>query len=390
MLFVSYSREDRGLCGPLLADLGALGHDVWVDEELSGGQVWWDEILATIRRSRALLLLLTPSSAASEACRREVEYAQALQRPVIPVELASTDPMLVPAVLSRYQIVRYLTGDKADTIALTRALTRADMDRPLPDPLPPEPELPGTYFSELREQIATRQELGIDEQLGLLQRLKVRAEAGEAAEVIPLLATLRAREDVYASVATGIDELSASLAPPGAPAEVAPARERRIRSPRTPLERTAAGVAVASVLLGLFGLLSNRLYTTDDGSDWFWGELTADVPRWWWVVLVACFAVASAVGAVAVSRVVRRIGSVVAAVVALALLGTWWGQVTALLRFGSKSELGPALQFLSWAMLLACLAAALGVVAAFASDVPSHRTEEVRLASTGRSRGRLG
>jgi TIR domain len=288
MLFVSYSRDDRQLSDSVLADLDALGHEVWVDEKLSGGQVWWDEILATIRRSDAFLFLLTPSSVESEACLCEAEYARSLQRPIIPVELVATDPLLVPSVLGQHQIVRYLSGDKADTIALTRALVHADMGRPLPEPLPPEPELPGTYYSELRQQIASREQLGIDEQLGLLQRLKARAEAGGAAEVIPLLATLRAREDVYAVVASGIDQLATSLAPPSSEAaDAAPARPPRIRPPRTGLERTAAAAAAASLLLALGGLLSNKLYTESDSTEWFWGERTEDVRDgggcfWWW------------------------------------------------------------------------------------------------------------
>jgi hypothetical protein len=365
VLFVSYSRDDRQLSGSVLADLDALGHDGWLDEDVTGGQVWWDEILATIRRSDAFLFLLTPSSVESEACLREVEYAQSLKRPIIPVEVAATDPLLIPPVLGRHQIVRYLTGDKADTIALTRALVHADMGRPLPDPLPPEPELPGTYYSELREQITARQQLGIDQQLGLLQRLKARAEAGEASEVIPLLATLRAREDVYAVVASDIDRLATALTPPGS--DAAPARPPRIRPPRTRLERTAAAAAAASLLLALGGLLSNKLYT-ESGTERSWGDMPRDVPRLGWTLLVVVFGVALAVAIGAAGTVARRVGAVVAVMMAALLLASWWGQISELLKLGA-TELGPALQLLSWSVLLACLAATLGVVAAFTSNV---------------------
>ncbi len=58
-----------------MTDVRALGHVVWLDEELSGGQVWWDEILAKIRECEALLFLVSPSSVESEACLLELHYA---------------------------------------------------------------------------------------------------------------------------------------------------------------------------------------------------------------------------------------------------------------------------------------------------------------------------
>ena len=60
MLFVSYSNIDRDKIAVVLGDLRALGHDVWLDEQLSGGQLWWDEILGRIRACDAFLFLLHP------------------------------------------------------------------------------------------------------------------------------------------------------------------------------------------------------------------------------------------------------------------------------------------------------------------------------------------
>ena len=159
MLFASYSRADRESIHPLLNDVEALGYDVWLDEQLSGGQVWWDEILAKIRECDAFLFIVTPSSVDSEACLLELEYAHALNRAVIPVELTDTDPYVVPTALSRHQIVSYGAGDKSAMIAVSRALSKVDAARPLPDPEPAPPPLPGSYFTTLRDEVTGRDTL---------------------------------------------------------------------------------------------------------------------------------------------------------------------------------------------------------------------------------------
>jgi hypothetical protein len=41
-LVISYTSEDRDQLEPLLDGLHRLRHTVWHDQELSGGQVWWD------------------------------------------------------------------------------------------------------------------------------------------------------------------------------------------------------------------------------------------------------------------------------------------------------------------------------------------------------------
>jgi hypothetical protein len=50
-IFLSYSRDNEGLADVVAKDLMMLGHEVWFDRELSGGQVWWNQIL-TCRTER--------------------------------------------------------------------------------------------------------------------------------------------------------------------------------------------------------------------------------------------------------------------------------------------------------------------------------------------------
>lgn len=54
-----------------------------MDQELSGGQVWWAQILEWIRACDVFLCTLAPESLASEACRCELAYAVALGKPIL-------------------------------------------------------------------------------------------------------------------------------------------------------------------------------------------------------------------------------------------------------------------------------------------------------------------
>jgi hypothetical protein len=62
--FVSYSRKSEAAAKALVADLENLGHTPWFDQDLSGGQAWWDQILATIRGCDIFVFVLDPDSLA--------------------------------------------------------------------------------------------------------------------------------------------------------------------------------------------------------------------------------------------------------------------------------------------------------------------------------------
>jgi hypothetical protein len=57
-IFISYRRQSQPAAADLARDIAALGHSVWFDNELSGGQVWWDQILAEIRRCDVFVFVL--------------------------------------------------------------------------------------------------------------------------------------------------------------------------------------------------------------------------------------------------------------------------------------------------------------------------------------------
>ena len=79
-IFISYSRLSEHVVKELVQDIEKLGHEVWFDQELSGGQKWWDQILAAVRRCDVFIFVLDQSSLNSVACKSEYGYANELNR----------------------------------------------------------------------------------------------------------------------------------------------------------------------------------------------------------------------------------------------------------------------------------------------------------------------
>jgi hypothetical protein len=213
-IFLSYSRDNADVAQALAADLKDLGHAVWFDDELTGGQTWWDQILARTRSCDVFILALTPQSLGSTACTREYDYAAALGKPILPIVLADgISTNLLPPALAQIQHVDYRSPDRAAGLKLARALRSLPPAGPLPDPLPTPPEVPTSYLGGLAAQ-ASKPSLSYDEQSALLFDLKRGLRETEtAADARTLLKQLRKRRDVYAAIAEDIDDSLAAARP---------------------------------------------------------------------------------------------------------------------------------------------------------------------------------
>jgi hypothetical protein len=62
-LFVSYSRRERAAVDKLTAALRRAHEEVWLDEELGGGEAWWRKILEQIRSCEVFIFALSKSLA---------------------------------------------------------------------------------------------------------------------------------------------------------------------------------------------------------------------------------------------------------------------------------------------------------------------------------------
>lgn len=208
-IFLSYNRQSRDIAGSLGADLRDLGHTVWFDQQLSGGQAWWDQILEKVRGCDLFVFVLDPAALASTACKREYRYAAGLGKPRLPVLVADgVSTNLLPPELSEIQFVDYRTRDHKAALELVKAMAVVPAPKPLPDPLPLPPPVPISYLGNLTTEIEAEGELSYEKQTRLLLELKGGLKDPTTfRDARTLLERLRKRPDLRATVAEAIDEL---------------------------------------------------------------------------------------------------------------------------------------------------------------------------------------
>ena len=88
-IFVCYSHADESLVYPELERLRMEGFNIWFDEGVTPGSTWRDEVANAINDAHAMLLFITPASASSNHCRKEIHYALE-SKPFVIVELEPT------------------------------------------------------------------------------------------------------------------------------------------------------------------------------------------------------------------------------------------------------------------------------------------------------------
>lgn len=115
-LFISYSRVDRPFVDdfvPLVRDVWGY-ENVWFDDNLHGGQIWWEEILSQIAACDIFVYLLTNDSVTSEYCQAEYKEAQRLQKQILPVQIRARTN--IPEDLKRIHFVDMSAGIKPQSL----------------------------------------------------------------------------------------------------------------------------------------------------------------------------------------------------------------------------------------------------------------------------------
>jgi hypothetical protein len=84
LLFVSYSRVDQWVTEKIARRLRQAYDRVWFDENLYGGQVWWDTILKRIDECDIFIYLLSRDSVESPYCRSGIREAKRLGKKTLP------------------------------------------------------------------------------------------------------------------------------------------------------------------------------------------------------------------------------------------------------------------------------------------------------------------
>jgi serine/threonine kinase PknH len=229
-LFISYSSQDRSAIEPLTAALRRARQQVWFDDDLGGGEAWWNEILEQIRACEVFIVALSNRSLESKPCQAEWRYAKALERPILPVRIGPVDSMRANP-LAALQVIEYENPSVDAGIQLVTAVHGlAAQQRPLPSPLPDEPPVPFAYLMRLSSTLA-EQDLDPRQQTHLVTELKSGLEEDgddptARNDIARLLRMLRDRSDVTYRTRTEIDELLASVEVKSAATAAAPEAAR--------------------------------------------------------------------------------------------------------------------------------------------------------------------
>ena len=204
--FVSYSHADRRRVAALIDDLGSLAQPAWWDTDLVPGQRWWDEICQRVRDCGLFIFALSVASNHSAACRRELEYALALHKPVLPVLVGEDVPVSIAPDLAAIQFADLRGPRRRGRAALGRALEairRAPTPPPAAGVVPPP--APIADLGGLPERVAQRS-LSAAEQHQLVDELMGRLSDPIASDaVIALLGELAQRRDLDRAVRREID-----------------------------------------------------------------------------------------------------------------------------------------------------------------------------------------
>ena len=211
-IFVTYSRSNQEQVLSLVEDLEQLGHQVWFDHDLSGGQSWWDNILSEIRTCEVYVFAISHEALDSTACIRELKYAEQLQKSALPILMDTGVSMaMVPRYLSNMQYVDYSKSDEKNAVfALVKAINNLPPSPALPEVLPDPPPVPISYLDTLKEKVDARN-LDKKDQISLVRDLKTKLSDPQVnqEDIIILLKRLRKHDDLLASVGSEIDELLA-------------------------------------------------------------------------------------------------------------------------------------------------------------------------------------
>lgn len=89
-IFVSYKRTDMGRVAPVMRHLQERGWNLWYDRGVPGGANWNAMLEERLTSCSALLLFVSQAAVDSKYVRREVQFADKMNKPIIRVQLEAT------------------------------------------------------------------------------------------------------------------------------------------------------------------------------------------------------------------------------------------------------------------------------------------------------------
>lgn len=115
-IFVSYSRHDSDFVKHLHEALTESRYDTWVDwEDIPATAAWWQMIEAGIEAAHTCVFVISPDSAASEVCKREIDHAAKYNKRLIPIVRRDVEDKQVHAALRELNWIFLRQQDNFDS-----------------------------------------------------------------------------------------------------------------------------------------------------------------------------------------------------------------------------------------------------------------------------------
>lgn len=125
-LFISYSRGDAPIANRLADDLTQQGYSIWLDQRsIPHGANWDSEVERGLKESDVMLVLLSPTSTASQNVADEWNFFIGEKKKILPLLIQPCD---VPFRLSRRQRVDFTRSYDQGLSELLHALTEPSTD----------------------------------------------------------------------------------------------------------------------------------------------------------------------------------------------------------------------------------------------------------------------
>jgi len=101
-IFLSYSRKDIEFSGKIVHALAENSLDTWIDwKGIPKGENWEQEIYRGIEEADAFIFLISPDSAISEICTKEILHAANNNKRILPILIRDTDVKLLHSEISK-------------------------------------------------------------------------------------------------------------------------------------------------------------------------------------------------------------------------------------------------------------------------------------------------
>ncbi len=114
-VFISYSRQDKDFVARLHEALSAREYDVWVDwQDIPPVAEWFEEIREGVGKADGFIYVISPDSAESDVCTRELEHAASLQKRIVPLVRRDPSGADVPEAAASLNWIFLRDGDDFD------------------------------------------------------------------------------------------------------------------------------------------------------------------------------------------------------------------------------------------------------------------------------------